>query len=130
MLHLLYHCVSKVLLLPLLLKSFKPLIVLEPLELRIFLLPINSRLPGILILGLLHLIKSILILRKTILVGEEFSLVSVHHISELGGRFVIAIIDRRPLIVASRLLHLRVISLVVLNTSFFALNRVFDPKRG
>ena len=130
MLHLLYHCASKVLLLSLLLKPFKPLIVLEPIEISIAALPILACLLGILILSLLHLIKSILILRKTILVGEEFSLVPVHHISELGGRFEIAIIDRGPLIIASRLLHLRVISLVVLNTSFFALNRVFDPKRG
>ena len=128
--HLLYHCASKVLLLPLLLKPFKPLIVLELLELSIFLLPINGRLPSILILSLLHLIKSILILRKTILVGEELSLVPVHHIPELGGRFVIAIIDCGPLIITSRLLDLRVVSLVVLNTSFFALNRVFDPERG
>ena len=78
--HLLYHCASKVLLLPLLLKPFKPLIVLELLELSIFLLPFNGRLSGILILRLLDLIKTFLILRKTILVGEEFSLVPVHHI--------------------------------------------------
>ena len=128
--HLLHHCASKVLLLPLILKPFKPLIVLEPLVLSIATLPILNRLLSILILSLLHLIKSILILRETILVGEEFSLVAVHHSSELGGRFVIAVIDCRPLIVASGLFDLRVVSLVVLNTSFFALNRVFDPKRG
>ena len=130
LLHLVDHLAAKRLLSPLLLEPLQPLIVLKPLKLRIRPLPVLSGLPRVLVLRLLDLVESLLILHLTVLGGEQFTLVSLHHLAELRGGFVLAGIDRGPLVVASCLAQLGIVPLVTLDFLFLGLNGVFDAERG